>query len=90
MVVLIHGSHPIEKASESRYDTGFDYLARALSEQGNLVVSLNVAINYSFEDGEPNGNERTRQVVAQQLALLKKAVDGDKRCLATTSPVRCW
>lgn len=78
VVVLIHGAHPIEKASEDRYDTGFNYLAQSLSEQGNLVISMNVAINYSFEDGEPNGNERTRQVVAQQLERLKKAVDGDK------------
>lgn len=79
VVVLVHGSHPIEKASESRYDKGFEYLAQSLSEQGNLVISMNVAINYSFENGEPNGNERTRQVLNEQLTLLKKAVDGDKR-----------
>lgn len=78
VVVLIHGAHPVTKASESRYDTGFDYLTQALSEQGNLVISMNVAINYSYEDGEPDGNERTRQVFLQQLSLLKKAVDGDK------------
>ncbi|MDD3346676.1 alpha/beta hydrolase family protein, partial [Oscillibacter sp.] len=79
VVVIVHGSHPIEKASEARYDTGFNYLTQALSEQGNLVLSMNVAMNYSFEDGEPYGNERTRQILARQLSLLKKAVDGDKK-----------
>lgn len=79
VVVLVHGAHPIAKASEDRYDTGFKYLAQALSEQGNLVISLNVGINYSFEDGEPNGNERSRQIITQQLQLLKKAIDGDSK-----------
>ncbi len=79
IVVLVHGAHPIEKASEDRYDTGFNYLTRALSEQGNLVISMNVGINYSFENGEPNGNERTQQIFAQQMELLKKAIAGDKK-----------
>lgn len=78
IVVLLHGSHPIEKASEDRYDVGFNYLAQALSEQGNLVIAMNIGINFSFEDGEPIANERTRQVFHKQMELLKKAVDGDK------------
>ena len=78
VVVLLHGSHPIEKASEAPYYKGFAYLAQSLSQRGNLVISMNVAINYSFENGEPNGNERTRQVLVRQLELLQKAVKGDK------------
>lgn len=79
VVVLIHGAHPIEKASESRYDKGFNYLTQALSEQGNLVISMNVAMNYSFEDGEPIENERTREILSQQMTYLKKAVEGDEK-----------
>ncbi|MDD2972248.1 MAG: hypothetical protein PHE02_08995 [Lachnospiraceae bacterium] len=78
VVVLIHGAHPIEKASLSRYDQGFNYLTQALSDEGNLVIGMNIAMNYSFEDGEPNGNERTRQIVAKQLELLQQAVKGDE------------
>ncbi|MEG2526402.1 MAG: hypothetical protein RSA62_04200 [Oscillospiraceae bacterium] len=78
VVVIIHGAHPITTASEDRYDTGFTYLVEDLSRAGNLVLSLNVGINYSFENGEPNGNERTKQIVAQHISELKKAIDGEK------------
>lgn len=78
IVVLIHGSHPIELAKRDRYDIGFDYLTKSLSEQGNLVISMNVGMNYSFEAGEPAGNERSLQIISQQLTLLQKAIQGDK------------
>ena len=42
------------------------------------MISMNVAINYSFEDGEPTGNERTIQVVEQQLEQLEKAINGEE------------
>lgn len=77
VVVLLHGAHPIENAAADRYDIGFEYLVDALSQQGNLVISMNVGMNFSFENGEPTGNERTRQIFAQQMALLQKAVAGD-------------
>lgn len=79
VVVLVHGAHPIETASEDRYDTGFEYLVRDLSKQGNLVLSVNVGINYSFEAGEPTGNERTMQILTQHLSLLQQAVNGDQK-----------
>lgn len=78
IAVILHGSHPIETASDNRYDLGFSYLVDALADAGYLAVSMNVAINYSFEDGEPHGNERTIQVVEQQLQQLQKAISGQK------------
>lgn len=78
IAVILHGSHPIGTASENRYDLGFSYLVDALADAGYLAVSMNIAINYSFEDGEPTGNERTIQVVEQQLAQLEKAIHGEE------------
>lgn len=76
VVVILHGSHPIETSSENRYDLGFAHLVDALADAGYLAVSMNIGINYSFEDGEPIGNTRTVQIVQQQLDLLQDAIDG--------------
>ena len=78
VVVILHGSHPIERASENRYDLGFSYLVDALADAGYLAVSMNVGINYSFEDGEPSGNVRTVQIVEQQIRQLQRAFAGEE------------
>lgn len=77
VVIFLHGSHPIQSAAENRYDLGFSYLVDQLADAGYLAISMNVGINYSFENGEPNGCERTVQVVEQQSALLKRAIAGE-------------
>ena len=76
VVIFLHGSHPIRSAAENRYDLGFSYLVDQLADAGYLAISMNVGINYSFENGEPSGCERTVQVVEQQSALLKQAIEG--------------
>lgn len=76
VVIFLHGSHPIQLAAENRYDLGFSYLVDQLADAGYLAISMNVGINYSFENGEPNGCQRTVQVVEQQSALLKEAIQG--------------
>lgn len=76
VVIILHGSHPIRSAAENRYDLGFSYLVDQLADAGYLALSMNVGINYSFESGEPNGCQRTVQVVEQQSALLKQAMEG--------------
>ncbi len=48
-----------------------------LADAGYLAISMNVGINYSFENGEPSGCERTVQVVEQQSALLERAMEGE-------------
>ena len=78
IVVILHGSHPIDKAKDNRYDIGFSYLVNDLADAGYLALSMNVAINYSFEDGEPLGCERSVQVVKQQMDLLSRAINGEK------------
>ena len=78
VVIFLHGSHPIQKAAENRYDLGFAYLVDQLADAGYLALSMNVGINYSFENGEPMGCERTVQVVEQQSALLKRAIQGEQ------------
>ena len=78
VVIILHGSHPIDRASENRYDLGFGYLVDELAEAGYLAVSMNVGINFSFEDGEPSGCERSVQVVQQQLELLMEANEGEQ------------
>lgn len=78
VVIFLHGSHPVEKASENRYDLGFSYLVNQLADAGYLAISMNVAINYSFEDGEPSGCDRTVQVVEQQSELLRRAIAGEE------------
>lgn len=76
VVIFLHGTHPIQSAAENRYDLGFSYLVDQLADAGYLALSMNVGINYSFENGEPNGCQRTVQVVEQQSALLKQAIEG--------------
>ena len=76
IIIFLHGSHPIRSAAENRYDLGFSYLVDQLADAGYLALSMNVVINYSFENGEPNGCQRTVQVVEQQSALLKQATEG--------------
>ncbi len=83
VVVILHGSHPIEKADKDRYDTGFSYLVEDLRQKGLLVLSINVGINYSFEAGEPIGNERTKQIVREHLDLLEEAVKGNNKLFSS-------
>lgn len=77
VVILLHGAHPIRSAAENRYDPGFSYLVDQLADAGYLALSMNVGINYSFENGEPSGCERTVQVVEQQSDLLRRAIEGE-------------
>ena len=75
-MIILHGSHPIQSAAENRYDLGFSYLVDQLADAGYLALSMNVGMNYSFENGEPNGCQRTVQIVEQQSVLLKQAMKG--------------
>lgn len=76
VAVILHGAHPIDKAAENRYDLGFAYLVDALADAGYLALSINVGMNYSFEDGEPSGCSRTLQIVEQHIAALSQAIEG--------------
>ena len=76
VVMILHGSHPMEKAADNRYDLGFSYLLKSLASQGNVALSLNVNLQYSLLDGEPIGQERLITIFEETLAALKLANDG--------------
>lgn len=76
VVIVLHGSHPLEKAVDNRYDLGFSYLLKSLASQGNVALSLNVNLQYSLLDGEPIGQERLITIVEETLAALKLANEG--------------
>lgn len=77
IVMILHGSHPMENATDNRYDLGFSYLLKSLASQGYVALSLNVNLQYSFLDGEPIGQERLITIVEETLAALKLANDGN-------------
>lgn len=77
VVILLHGAHSIEKSIENRYDLGFSYLMHSLADQGFAVISMNVNMQYSFEDGEPIANERIREIFRQQIKALLAANQGE-------------
>jgi len=77
VVIIIHGSHPMEKAADNRYDLGFSYLLKSLAAQGYVALSPNVNLQYSFLDGEPIGMERLIAIVEETLEALKLANAGE-------------
>ena len=76
IVMILHGSHPMENAADNRYDLGYSYLMKSLASQGYAALSLNVNLQYSFLDGEPIGQERLITIFQETLAALKLANDG--------------
>lgn len=79
VVFILHGAHPIEDVTESRYYQGFSYLAEALAQQGYLAISININRAFSFEPVEGNENERAYQIFQAYRALLEQANAGEKR-----------
>lgn len=78
VVILLHGAHPVLEAESTRYDVGFSYLMKALADKGYLALSINVAMQYSFEAGEPMGYERINHIVMEHVQELMAANGGEK------------
>ena len=76
VVIITNGAHFIKTAAESRYDIGFGYLMKALAEQGYAVFSINMSMQFSFENGEPNERSRSRQIAADHVSRILKANEG--------------
>ncbi|MEG2389166.1 MAG: hypothetical protein RSC90_11450 [Clostridia bacterium] len=76
VVVILHGAHTIIDEEKNRYDLGFSGLVDALADNGYLALSMDIALSYSFNQGEPVGAERTIEIVREQLAKLKVASEG--------------
>lgn len=77
VVIIIHGSHPMERAADNRYDLGFSYLLKSLESQGYVALSPNVNLQYSLLDGEPIGWERLIAIIEETLEALKLANAGE-------------
>lgn len=77
LVIVMHGSHGGTKAEDNRFDLGYSYLLQGLSEEGYVVVSPNVTVQYYFEDGEPIGDERILHIFEETLKALLKANEGE-------------
>ena len=88
VVVILHGSHPIEKSSENRYDLGLAHLVDALADAGYLAVSMNIGINYSFEDGEPIGNTRTVRLSSSSWIFCRTPLTASREPSPVISPAR--
>lgn len=79
LVLILHGSHTITKSEENRYDLGFSYLMKDLAEQGYAVLSMNVNMQYSFEDGEPIESERVIDIFKETVLELKAINEGKSK-----------
>jgi hypothetical protein len=77
VVIFLHGSHPITNSISDRYDLGFSYLMDDLATQGYASVTLNVNIQYSFEDGEPIETERLEDLFSKHIQSLIDANNGE-------------
>ncbi|MCL2498583.1 MAG: copper amine oxidase N-terminal domain-containing protein, partial [Symbiobacteriaceae bacterium] len=77
VVIITHGAHALKSAAETRYDIGLGYLMQELVQQGYAVFSLNVNMQFSFENGEPNEVVRSKQIVTHHLSYIMRANDGE-------------
>jgi dienelactone hydrolase len=50
---------------------------QALAEQGYAVFSINMSMQFSFENGEPEEAVRSKQILADHLSRILKANDGE-------------
>ena len=76
LVIILHGAHGATKAEENRFDLGYSYLMKELVKENYTVVAPNITIQYSFEDGEPMGNERLMHLFEETLLSLQEANKG--------------
>lgn len=89
VVVLLHGSHDVDRSADSRYDLGFSYLMKNLAEQGYLAISINVNWQYTLDEGEPLGLERIQSIVTSHLEELQRANRGESDLFGVDLAGKC-
>lgn len=77
VVIILHGSHPLESSDDNRYDLGYSYLLKEFASGGYVALSLNVNMQYSLLNGEPIGQERVIAIVKDTISALKAANLGE-------------
>ncbi|WP_410495113.1 hypothetical protein QTL86_13375 [Cellulosilyticum sp. ST5] len=78
VVFILHGAHPVEDVTETRYYKGFEYLVRHLAENGYLAISINMNRAYSLEPIEGIESDRAYNIFKDYYSLLEKANSGEK------------
>jgi hypothetical protein len=91
VVMIVHGNHagcptdpdrhgvdpwPCARDVEQLNYRGFDYLARALADQGYIVLAPNVNGEYTLGFGEGDPSERIGQIIPLHLNALREASEG--------------
>jgi dienelactone hydrolase len=91
VVMILHGNHfgcptdpdrhgvdpwPCDREVEQLNYRGFDYLARALADQGYIVLAPNVNAEYTLGFGEGDPSERIGQIIPLHLNALREASEG--------------
>jgi len=78
LVIVFHGVTWVENVYDRVY-SGFDYLVAQLAAEGYVALSFNVNIEYYCWDyGDSRMFDWAYQVYKQQIALLRRANDGQE------------
>ncbi len=91
VVLILHGNHrgcpinpdntdvdlwPCPADVEQQNYQGFDYLVRALADEGYVALAINVNAEYSIGFGEPSPGERMEQLIRSHLGALENGRNG--------------
>lgn len=91
VALILHGNHAGCPASEEQHGVdpwpcsreeeqlnyrGFDYLARALADEGYLVIAPNINAEFTLGFGEGEFGERIEQIIRLHLGALAAANSG--------------
>ena len=76
VVLITHGSH--ENLDETkRFDTGYDYLVKALAQNGYAAISMDMLMPYIWTYGDDDDMEKSIAVADEHIKSLLKASGGE-------------
>lgn len=76
VVLITHGSH--ENLDETkRFDTGYDYLVKALAQNGYAAISMDMLMPYIWTYGDDDDMEKSIAVTDEHIKSLLKASGGE-------------
>jgi len=76
IVLITHGSH--ENLDETkRFDTGYDYLVKALAQNGYAAISMDMLMPYIWTYGDDDDMEKSIAVADEHIKSLLKASGGE-------------
>jgi len=77
LVVLLHGVRAIDDVNSDDTYTGFDYLIQELAASGYVAISINIAVDYTFDYGESSNYEWAMAILRYHLDQLARANAGE-------------